>query len=270
MVIVVVFFSSAIILNSPPMVLALMLGAIMAVIFIKKPAWALAILIVLGTNIFGAVPFTDLPSIPLPGLGSLFPHDILLLLFTGIMSLKFFRERNTSIRSSIGYPIIALILLTVMQAIRSFLEGNNPHFIVAEMRPIAFYLSYFLVIGSFKRENELITFMKSIFFIAVISAGVTYYQTITGGLNIASNVFYSVKYNIYQSLNLAMFVMTCTFLILFSLSIGRGINFRFFSSTNMALIWIGGAILIMLMRNIWASTLLAMGIIIVELSASRS
>ena len=233
-----------------------------AVLYVKKPSWALAILITLSINIFGAVPFTSLPSIPLSGLGSLFPHDILLLLFTSIMFLKYCTRSNESIRSSISYPIIALILLTVGQGIRSFFEGNDPHFIVNQMRPIAFYLSYFLIIGSIKREKDLIHFIKLLILIGIISAGITYFQIITGTKLASTVVAYRTEYSMFQVISLSLFVMTFVFLTLFSIAIGQKGRIKSFLGVNIILVWIGGSIVLMLMRNIWVSTLLAMSVII--------
>jgi len=256
------------IFSSPMLPLTLFLITLSVILFIKKPAWALAILIAIGTNFFGTLPVRFFLFIKLPGLGGLYIHDCLLLFFMCVMFLRFFRRYGILERFSMSYPVAALILLTGFQAIISFFEGNDPHFILSELRPFVFYFSYFMVLSSLNSKEELVQFLKLVVLIGIISAGVTYYQTITGGL-IFGFKRYNTEYGLYQSLNNGMVAMVFTFLIVFSLSIGNKTNVKYILSNKLIMLWVGGALLLLLVRSIWISTLFGLFIVII-LNRSRT
>lgn len=251
--------------NRPKLFLALFLAILLIIVLLKKPVWALAILISMGINFFGAINFTSLPSIPLPGLGSLFINDVVLLFFISIAILRISVKDSALLRSSFSYPIIALLFLTGFQAMRSLLEGNSPQFIANQLRDVSYYSIFFITLIFLKSEKNIVQLIKALIVIGVLSAFVAYYQAITGQLNFGSLVIYSPDYGIFRSYNLGLFAMTSAFLILLASLIGAPKNNKFFLSNNLntiILIMIGGAILIMLMRNIWISLIFAIALII--------
>ena len=154
------------------------------------------------------------------------------------------------------------MVLTVGQAIVAILEGCHPHLLLSQMRPIAFYLTYFLILGSFKHEKDLIQFIRLLIVIGIISVGVIYFQTLTGGLSSATKVDYRTDYHIYQSVNEAMFAVACTFLLLFSATVGKKGEIFTSLSSKVALLWMAGALLLTLVRQIWVTTSLGMAVII--------
>lgn len=251
--------------NRPKLFLALFLAILLIIVLLKKPVWALAILISMGINFFGAINFTSLPSVPLPGLGSLFINDVVLLSFISIAILRISAKGINPLRSSLSYPIIALLLLTGLQAVRSLLEGSSPQFIANQLRDVSYYSIFFITLIFLKSKKDIIQLIKALIVISVLSAFVTYYQAITGQLNFGSHVVYSSDYGIFRSYNLGLFAMTSTFLILLTSLIGAPKNNKFFLSNHLnitILLLIGGAILIMLMRNIWISLLFSIALII--------
>ena len=183
------------------------------VLFIRKPAWALTIMIIVGINVFGTVQYADLPSFSLGGLGGLYAPDFLLFGYLGIMLLK---SGWISTRYSISRPLMALLLLTVLEGVLSLVEGTNFNLVANGMRPTAYFLLYFLTISSIKTENEMIQLMKLIVIVSIITAGVTYYQTTTGKLLMTDMDSYSAEFGLYQSRNFGMALMMCTFLCLLS------------------------------------------------------
>lgn len=269
MVVLLAYFSGREILDDPMMLMCMFFVVLIALFYIKKPAWALAFLITLGIDVFGAISLPDLPSISLGGLGSFLVHDIILLLFLGLMFFASFRTRSILTGYSISHPLMAFILLTVLEGFLTFLNGANLHLVLQYMRPYAYYLLYFMILSSIKSKDELIQFMKLIVIIAIISAGVTYYQAITGELKATCFLGYHPEYGLYQSLNAGGVAMVCVFLSLFSLLIGKKMGIKYFLLTKLILLWVGGAILFMLIRGVWLSIFLAI-VIIVVFSRSQS
>lgn len=247
-------------------VLGLNFVGLSIVLFIRKPAWALTILTIVGINVFGTLQYADLPSLSLGGLGALYAPDFLLLCYLGIMLLK---SGWISTRYSISRPLMALLLLTVFEGVLSFVEGTNLNLVANGLRHTAYFLLYFLTISSIKTENEMIQLMKLMLIVGIITAGVTYYQATTGKLlRTEADLLYSPEFNLYQSINLGMVLMMCTFLGLLSLVIAKKIAAKYRLLINLILVWIGGAIFLILSRGIWISMLLAIGIILI-LNISR-
>jgi hypothetical protein len=265
-VVVLAYFTGKQLSSNPLSILYLFIAILIAVIYNKKPYIVITILIIFGINIFDAIPLSNIPHLTLPVVGNQIDSQFLVFLIF-IMFLNFIVRRHESIRSPISYPIIALILLTGGQVIRSFLEGNDPHFIIDRAKVILFYLSFFLILSSFRNKNELIIFLKLFVPIALISAGTTYFQIITG-IELAPKIQYLEEYNIFRVVPLSLYAMSSVFLIIFSIALGKKVKTKYFSTYIVILLWIGGAIALTFIRNIWISTLLCMSIIII-LNISR-
>jgi len=266
LLVVLAYFCAKQILANSLLIIFIFIAILLAVIYKQKPYFANALLIIFGISIFDAIPLSEIPHIAMPVVGNQIDSQLLLVLIF-IMFLNFLFGRSESIRSSISYPIIALILLTCGQVIRSFLEGNDPHFIMDRAKDILYYLSFFLILSSFRKKNDLISFLKLFIPIAVISAGVTYLQILTG-VELASKIQYLEEYNIYQPVPLSLYVMTSVFLTVFSIVLREKVKPKYFNGYIIIILWIGGAITLTLLRSIWISTLLCASVMFI-LNSSR-
>lgn len=151
---------------------------IVAMYFIaKKPELGvLAIVVLISSIIFE----NSLPLVPI-GIGSLHISDLLLFYLLGLIFFRWFSGRGKIVKSPLNLPLILFYVIAILSAVISIQKyGNDFNYVIRFLRPLTYYLLFFVVLNLVRDTQRLRFLVKGLFAIGVVVAIAMVIQSIVG------------------------------------------------------------------------------------------
>ncbi len=179
---------------SPFYLIALSVGLYLALFQFK---YAIFVLLVLMSNVFGVFSAMGLPPIRTP-FGTFHVKDIAFLMLIFPLLLDLFNRNVPGKKNILSLPIILLLALTLIQILRGlFILHEDIHYILRLARPFTYYALFFVFIYKINNEKLFDFVIKAILFIGFISAIVGITQVLfgvsLGGSKIEMTVYGSAR-----------------------------------------------------------------------------
>lgn len=140
--------------------------------------YAIFLLLVLMSNVFGFFSATELPHIRTP-FGSFWIKDIAFLMVMLPLLLGLFDRKIPSEKNILSLPIILLLVLMLVQILRAYvLLHEDIHYILRLARPFSYYALFFVLCYR-SNHHKLVNFLvNTVLFIGLVSALVGITQVI--------------------------------------------------------------------------------------------
>jgi len=161
------------------MVIVAVAGVPIAIVCIKWTEYGLALLIIAMTNVFGIYHTLDVPHISF-SFGTVQMTDILFFIMLVLILKDFVDGKMEWKKTSLNKPLLILILVIApLQFFRGlFIDHESLRLVARGARPLIYYSIFFIILHQIKSRDQLISFLKLLLFISVISGAVGAYQSL--------------------------------------------------------------------------------------------
>lgn len=178
----------------------------------------LLLLVLLSNNIFGLLNGINMPNIPLSGLGTLYLSDIVfIILVMQMIFIKIHRAPKFNQLTSINsFCLNSFLLYILLHAFYAFFFDELPaNQILNGLRNFAFYFVLYCYLAIVRSETASQKLFLYISIIAVITAIVSYFQTITGTGFTGAKVEQVSQFGIYRTYQIGNQLILLVGLLLF-------------------------------------------------------
>jgi hypothetical protein len=141
--------------------------------FLKAPELDITLLVISQTGFLGIWRMQDLPGIEVPGIGTIWISDLMVIMITGLLLLFFSgrRQRKEVIHSPMSKWIMFFLLYIAFQVVQGlFLQGADLHYLLRVLRDPMAWITYFAVIYLINTGDQCRRLIGFIWCAAVISA----------------------------------------------------------------------------------------------------
>jgi len=157
--------------SDPSKFLVSALMVLLGVVTLRRREYGLVILVIVMTNFLGLFLVSDMPSIKLP-FGRFLISDLIFFLIMALFLHFMYSRKLTWKKVPLNKPLMALLLMTFLQASRSIIVySENIHYVLRLTRPLVYYSIFFVVLNEIRREKQLNRFLK-VFVLAGVIAGI--------------------------------------------------------------------------------------------------
>jgi hypothetical protein len=255
------------VLTVNPWIGTILVAASLAAAFLRssKRIWLwLTVLIIFSINAFGIFSGMALPRISLPGLGTMYISDLLLILATLLAAHhRYSRRTNAGHSTTFGKPLLALLVLVVLEVVQNIAGGLDVHFLLRGLRNVAYYLLFFIVVTEVKRPGQLRQFLSGLLAAALITSVVSYTQFLFGLTLPGSKVEFMGEFKLYRTYQAGWCLINSSFLVLLAvLFAGATGGLRRTIPGWFGAMMLLGAIIVSFARSTWGSMLVAISIIV--------
>lgn len=142
------YFVGKMIYSEPSQAVLIILGIFCIFVFFKAPELGITLLVISQTGFLGIWRMQDLPGIKLPGIGTIWISDLMIITVIGILLFNSGRrQRKEVIHSPMSKWIMFFLLFIAFQVIRGVvLQGENLHYLLRILRDPMAWITYFAVI----------------------------------------------------------------------------------------------------------------------------
>jgi O-antigen ligase len=261
--ILLAFLAGGFVIKLPPVQIVLIISSIICLIIsLRKPEFGILLIVIAISSI---VFETAIPLIPIPG-GSFHVTDLLLFILLLRIPIKILTDQKFTIRKTyLDLPILLFIIAAIISAgLSLFTYEIDFNTVMRGLRPIMYYLLYFIINNSIQNHKQIHNLLNGLFFIAALVSLAMIIQTFIGesiplmpGRVEAAETVLGQKFEATRiippgdSLILAMFILAAC-----SIALIRKPLFK--SGYFYLLFLIGIGILLTYSRNIWISVALSL------------
>jgi len=230
-----------------------------------RPEFGLLALILLASSL---VP-TTIVDVRLPIGGGLDLQDLVLVGLFGIVGLRELIRRKPIVPWwPVGGPLLLFLLMAVFSAgYALFVQGVEANWALNDLRILALYTTFFIVLWSSERPNQLEILLIGLFVIADLTTTVIYAQQIVGAGNpLLEAMTTSRDWRVYQGSGAVRVIPAGHVLMHFMWFVALGLlafagqnrRLRVFSIAQ--LLFIGGGHLLTYTRAQWVAMVIGLGL----------
>lgn len=254
------------VLTANPTIWIVLIAVLLTAAFLitEHRSWLwLTILMIFSNDVFGIFSGMALPHISLPGLGTMYISDLLLVVAALHAVYRLLSTRNGKGRiTPIGRPLLALVVLVGFEAVRNLIGGLDIHTLLNGLRPVAYYLLFLIVLTEIQKPEQLRRFLLGLLVVAIISSIVSYMQFLFGVTLPGSKVEVLSGAGLYRIYPAGWCLINSSFLVLLAVLLsGATKGLRSTTGWLVAIILLG-AITVTFARSTWGTMLIAITVLV--------
>jgi len=134
-------------------------------------------------------------------IGGLDARDLTLLGLGGLVLVQALLRHEFALpRRWVGTTLVVFWVLAISSALYGWLsQGVEPQWVFGELRPLAYYATFFIAALTIRTRNQLVTLLIGLFILADLTAGVLIFQEFLGGSNLILAAMTGGAWNIYRA-----------------------------------------------------------------------
>lgn len=124
-------------------------------LFLRMPELGTVFLIISQTGFLGIWRMMDLPGISIPGIGTIWINDLIMLLAIAVITLKLSGQRKVVVDSPLSKWILLILLFVGLQVVRALsMQGQGIHDTLSVLRDPISWITFFVLIILIDDENR--------------------------------------------------------------------------------------------------------------------